>query len=130
MKGFATNIEKDTLENSYFREVLYTDKNTQLVLMTLQPHEDIGLEKHNVSQFFRIESGIGRFIIDGNEYKIKSGSGVVVPANAKHNVINSGKTPLKLYSLYSPPKHKDKTIHKTKKDAEKDNEEFDGKTTE
>lgn len=130
MKGYVTDIEKDTIENSYFREVLYTDDNMQLVLMTLRPKEDIGIEKHPVSQFFRIERGIGKVVIDGKEHRVKSGSGIIVPANTKHNIINSGDIPLKLYSIYSPPKHKDKTIHKTKKEAENDKEEFDGKTTE
>ena len=120
-KGFFDNIEKSTLENDNFRKVLYTGKNTQLVLMSLKPKEDIGLETHkDTDQFFRIESGKGKAIIDDKEYVITDGSSVIIPAGAKHNIINSGDSDLKLYSLYSPPHHVDKTIHKTKDDALKD----------
>ena len=132
MKGFTTNIEKDTLENRDFRKVLYTGKHLQLVLMSLKPGEDIGEETHrNVDQFFRFESGTGKCIIDGNEYELKEGTVIVVPAGAKHNIINTGNTkPLKLYTLYGPPNHQDGTIRVTKEDALKNEEKFDGKVSE
>jgi len=129
-KGYVTNIENDTIKNKFFRKVLYTGKNSQLVLMSLKPKEDIGIEVHDVDQFFRIDSGSGNVIINGKNYKIKDGFAFIVPAGAEHNVINTGTEDLKLYSIYSPPNHKDKTIHKTKADAIKDEEIFDGKTTE
>jgi mannose-6-phosphate isomerase-like protein (cupin superfamily) len=130
-KGHSVNIEKETLDNNNFRKVLYTGENTQLVLMALKPGEDIGEEAHkNVDQFFRVEAGNGKAIINGYEYKIKDGSSIVVPAGSKHNFINTGKDELKLYSLYSPPHHKDGIIHKTKKIALEDKEHFDGGTTE
>jgi mannose-6-phosphate isomerase-like protein (cupin superfamily) len=130
-KGFVTNIEKDTVDNNNFRKVLYTGKNSQLVLMSLKPGEDIGEEIHkDTDQFFRIDEGSGKIIINGKEQKIKDGFAVVVPQGAKHNVINTGKEDLKIYTIYSPPHHQDGTIHKTKKDAESDDEHFDGKTTE
>lgn len=132
MKGFKSNIEKDTLENTNFREVVYTGKHLQLVLMTLKGGEDIGEETHqNTDQFFRFESGTGKCIIDETEYLVKNGDAIVVPAGAKHNVINTdSKTELKMYTLYSPPNHKYDTIRATKEDAEKNAEKFDGKTTE
>ena len=132
MKGFTANIEKDTLENKDFRKVLYTGKHLQLVLMSLKPGEDIGEETHrNVDQFFRFESGSGKCIIDGNEYKLKSGTVIVVPAGAKHNIINTGNTKdLKLYTLYGPPNHQDGIVRVTKEDAQKNAEKFDGKITE
>lgn len=131
MKGYAANIEKLTLENENFREVLYTAKNSQLVLMSLKPGEDIGEEIHQLDQFFRCESGQGKAILDGIEHVISDGFVVVVPAGAKHNIINtSTDKPLKLYTLYSPPNHRDGVIHKTKAEAEADEEYFDGKTTE
>jgi len=132
MKGFKSNIEKDTLENKNFRKVLYTGKHLQLVLMTLKPGEDIGAEIHPENdQFFRFESGRGKCIIDGNEYHIKDGDVILVPAGAKHNVINADpKHELKMYTIYGPPNHKDGTIRTTKEDAEKKEEEFDGKTSE
>ena len=131
MKGFKSNIEKDTLENSNFRKVLYTGKHLQLVLMSLKVGEEIGEETHlHNDQFFRFESGIGKCIIDGNEYKVKEGDVIVVPAGAKHNVINAGSIELKMYTLYGPPNHENGTIRKTKADAEKNDEEFDGKTSE
>ena len=120
MKGFHSNIEKSTLENSYFRKVLYTAKHCQLVLMSLLPKEEIGMEVHpDNDQFFRFEKGQGKCIIDGNEYEVTDGDAVVVPAGAKHNIINvSDKEDLKLYTIYSPAHHKDGTIHKTKAEAE------------
>lgn len=130
VKGFVTDIENDSVNNLNFRKVLYTAENCQLVLMTLKPGEDIGEEVHDVDQFFRIESGVGQAIINGNKYSLKDGSVVVIPSGATHNIINTGKKDLKMYTIYSPPHHKDKTIHKTKNDALKDDEEFDGCTTE
>jgi mannose-6-phosphate isomerase-like protein (cupin superfamily) len=132
MKGFNSDIEKDTLGNKNFRKVLYTGKHLQLVLMTLKPGEDIGMETHpGNDQFFRFESGKGKCIIDGNEYKVEDGDVILVPAGAKHNVINADpKSELKMYTIYGPPNHQDGTIRKTKEEAEKNDEEFDGETTE
>ena len=131
MKGFKSNIEKDTLENKNFRKVLYTGKHLQLVLMSLKVGEDIGEEIHTDNdQFFRFESGLGKCVIDGNDYKVKEGDVIIVPAGAKHNVINIGVNELKMYTLYGPPNHQDGTIRKTKEDAEKMDEKFDGKTSE
>lgn len=134
MKGFCSNIEDDTLENENFRKVLYTAKHCQLVLMTLQPNEEIGMEVHQDNdQFFRIEKGMGKCIIDGNEYEIKDGSAIIVPCGAQHNVINVSATDkLKLYTIYSPAHHKDGVVMATKVEAEDpaNEEEFDGKTTE
>ena len=132
MKGFKTNIERDTLKNKNFRKVIYTGANSQLVLMSLKPKEEIGEETHPENdQFLRFEGGTGRVIIDASKYSVKDGDAVVIPAGAKHNVINTSATDeLKIYTIYSPPHHKDGTIHKTKEQAEKDDEEFDGKTTE
>lgn len=131
-KGFCKNIEKDTTENENFRKVLYTSKHSQLVLMSLKPLEEIGAEVHAENdQFFRIEKGHGKVIIDGNEYEIKDGFAVVVPAGSQHNVINISKTEsLELYTIYSPAHHKDGIIRVTKAEAEASEEEFDGKTTE
>jgi mannose-6-phosphate isomerase-like protein (cupin superfamily) len=132
MKGFNTNIENDTRENDNFRKVLYTGKHTQLVLMSLQPGEEIGMETHTDNdQFFRFEKGTGLCIIDDNEYTLADGSVIIVPAGAKHNIINTSSTDmLKLYTLYSPPHHKDGIVRKTKTEAESDGPEFDGVTTE
>ena len=131
MKGYVTNIEKTTKENENFRRVLYTAKNSQLVLMSLKPGEEIGEEVHtDVDQFFRIDAGEGKCVIDGNEYMIKDGFAVVVPAGAKHNVINTSTSDLKLYTIYSPPEHQDGVVRQTKADAEANEEHFDGKTTE
>lgn len=132
MKGFKTNIEKDTLKNKNFRKVIYTGKNSQLVLMSLKPKDEIGMETHPENdQFLRFEGGKGWVEVDGNKYQVKDGDAVVIPAGAKHNVINtSADEELKIYTIYSPPHHKDGIIHKTKEQAEKDDEEFDGKTTE
>jgi mannose-6-phosphate isomerase-like protein (cupin superfamily) len=131
MQGYVTNIERGTLDNDNFRKVLYTSKNSQLVLMSLNPEEEIGEEVHDLDQFFRIESGRGKAVLDGVEHEISDGSAIVVPEGTKHNIINtSPNEPLKLYTLYSPPDHKDGTIHKTKADAESHEEHFDGKTTE
>ncbi|MBU2575856.1 cupin domain-containing protein [Patescibacteria group bacterium] len=130
MKGFYSNIEKDTLENNDFRRVLYTGKHSQLVLMCLQTGEEIGAEVHaDIDQFFRIDKGTGKVIIDDNEYEVSDGDAIIVPAGANHNVINTSEDePLKLYTIYSPPEHKDGTVHASKADAVE--EHFDGKTTE
>ncbi len=132
MKGFCDNIEKETLENTNYRKVLYTGKHCQLVLMSIQPEEEIGMETHTDNdQFFRFESGQGKCIIDGNEYKVQDGFAVVVPAGAKHNIINTSKREeLKLYTIYSPAHHKDQIVRTTKADAEANEAEYDGVTTE
>jgi mannose-6-phosphate isomerase-like protein (cupin superfamily) len=132
MKGFNANIEKETLANSNFRQVLYTGKHSQLVLMSLKPLEEIGMEVHTDNdQFFRFEKGAGKCIIDGNEYDIADGSAIVVPAGAQHNIINVSETDdLKLYTIYSPAHHKDGVVRATKAEAEADSPEFDGVTTE
>lgn len=132
MKGYITNIEKRSLENKYFRQVLYTARNSQLVLMTLKPLEDIGEETHQLDQFIRCEKGKGKAMLNNIETEIGDGFAVVIPAGTKHNIINTSPTdPMYLYTLYSPPHHKDGTIHKTKADAESDEEDyFDDKTTE
>lgn len=130
-KGFKSNIENDTMNNTNFRKVLYTGKNIQLVLMSLKPGEEIGEEIHKDNdQFFRFESGNGKVIINDTEYNIKNGDVVIIPAGSKHNIINTSKEELKIYTIYSPPHHKDKIIRKTKKEAEENKENFDGKTTE
>jgi mannose-6-phosphate isomerase-like protein (cupin superfamily) len=132
MKGFTGNIEKDTIKNNNFRKVLYTGKHCQLVLMSVPPKEELGLEVHlENDQFFRFEQGEGKCIIDGNEYTVGDGVAVIVPAGAKHNVINtSASKELKLYTIYSPAHHKDGIVRKTKKEAEAREAEFDGQTTE
>lgn len=131
-KGYVDNIEKLTLENDNFRKVLYTGAHCQLVLMSLKPSEDIGMEVHDtVDQFFRIEKGNGKVIIDGVEHEISDGSAIIIPAETQHNVINTSTTEfLRLYTLYSPANHKDGTIHITKADAEANEEHFDGVASE
>lgn len=131
MKGYVTNIEKLSLKNENFRKVLYTAKNSQLVVMSIKPNEDIGEEVHQLDQFIRCEKGQGKAILDGVERNFGDGFVVVIPAGTRHNIVNtSSDKALKLYTLYSPPNHRDGVIHKTKADAEKDEEHFDGKTTE
>lgn len=132
MKWFNTNIEKETLANSNFRKVLYTGKTSQLVLMTLPVNTDIGVETHpDNDQFFRFEQGEGKCIVDGNEYIVWDGSALIVPAWAEHNIINTSNTEeLKMYTIYSPPHHKDGIIRSTKQEAEKNEAEFDGVTSE
>ena len=132
MSGYVINIKKASLENEYFRKVLYTAKNSQLVLMSLKPGEEIGAEVHHLDQFIRVEAGEGKAILDGVEHSISDGFAVVVPSGAKHNIINtSTEKQMKLYTVYSPPNHRDGVIHKTKEEATADEEEhFDGKTTE
>lgn len=132
-KGYVGNIEKRSLENSYFRNVVYTAQHCQLVLMSLKPGEDIGEEVHPLDQFLRCEAGEGKAVLNGAEYPVSDGVAVVVPAGARHNIINTSETrPMKLYTLYSPPNHIDGTIHKTKADAlaDEEHDHFDGKTTE
>src|ERR1035437_1349577 len=133
-KGYNANIEKDTLANTNFRKALYTAKHCQLVLMSLKPNEEIGMEVHpDNDQFFRFEKGQGKVIIDGNEHIVSDGFAVVVPAGSQHNVINTSATEdLKLYTIYSPAHHKDGVVRATKAEAEDpaNDEEFDGKTTE
>ena len=128
MKGYISNIEKATLENTDYRRVLYTAKNSQLVLMSIALGDEIGEETHHLDQFLRFEEGEGKVILDGVEHNVSDGFAVVIPQGTKHNVINTGSTHLKLYSIYSPAEHKDGTVHKTKSDERE--EHFDGVTTE
>lgn len=132
MKGFSTNIELETLKNENFRKVLYTGKHSQLVLMSLAPGQEIGEEIHSENdQFFRFESGIGKCVVDGTEYELSDGVAVVVPAGASHNIVNTSESEsLKLYTIYSPAHHKDGIVRTTKEEAEQNDTEFDGKTTE
>jgi mannose-6-phosphate isomerase-like protein (cupin superfamily) len=125
MKGFDLAIE-----NQDFRRVLYTAKNCQLVLMSLKPNEEIGAEVHRLDQFFRVEEGTGEAVLDGVRTAIRAGWAIIVPAGANHNIVNTGDVPLKLYTLYAPPNHRDGVVHRTREEAEADNEQFDGKTTE
>jgi mannose-6-phosphate isomerase-like protein (cupin superfamily) len=129
MDGYITNIEEETLKNDNFRKVLYTDHNTQLVVMSIPAGQDIGEETHGVDQFLRIEQGKGKAVLNGEERAVSDGFSVTVPAGAKHNIVNTGDEPLKLYTLYAPPNHLKDTVHKTKEDAEADEERdhFDGK---
>lgn len=131
-KGYKGNIENLTENNNNFREVLYTGKHSQLVLMSLLPGEDIGLEVHeDTDQFFRFESGSGKVLIDDVEYNVTGGDAVIVPEGAKHNIINTSTSEsLKLYTIYSPAHHRDGVVRVTKDDAQKDSPKFDGKTTE
>ena len=130
MKGFIQNIEEIAEANQDFRQVLYTAKNCQLVVMSLKSKEEIGMEVHKLDQFFRVEEGNGEAILDGVHTAISAGFAVLVPAGTNHNIINTGEGPLKLYTLYAPPNHRDGVVHRTRADAEADREEFDGKTTE
>ncbi|OHA88049.1 MAG: cupin [Candidatus Zambryskibacteria bacterium RIFCSPHIGHO2_01_FULL_43_27] len=118
MKGYVENIEKLSLENEFFRKVLYTDKNLQLVVMSLKLGEDIGEEVHELDQFIRVESGEGKAVLDGVETALSDGSVVIIPTGTRHNIINTGATAMKLYTLYAPPNHPEGTIHKTKAEAE------------
>ncbi|HJX23556.1 MAG TPA: cupin domain-containing protein [Candidatus Bathyarchaeia archaeon] len=132
MKGHIVAIERETRKNSDFRRVLYTGKHSQLVLMSLKPKEEIGEETHDhVDQFFRFESGEGKVIIDGVAHRVKDGTAVIVPAGARHNVVNSSpRSNLRLYTIYSPPEHQDCVVRHTKADALASEEHFDGRTTE
>jgi len=121
MAGYVVNIEEETKKNEYFRRVLYTAGNSQLVVMTLKPGEEIGMEKHdNLDQFIRLEEGEAKVVLDGKETAIEDDWAVVIPAGTWHNVVNTGKGPLQLYTIYSPPQHPHGTIHKTKTKAEAD----------
>ncbi len=128
-KGFITNIEKETLENENFRKVLYTSSYSQLVVMSLKPGEEIGSEVHGLDQFIRIEKGKAKVVLNGNEHELEDDFAVVIPAGVEHNVINiSENETLKLYTIYSPPEHKDGTVHPSKEDAQE--EHFDGTLSE
>ncbi len=128
-KGYHGNIEQLTLANENFRQVLYTAEHLQLVLMTLQPNEEIGLEVHDdTDQFFRFEAGKGTVVIDESEYQVGDGDSVIVPSGSKHNVINTSAEPLKLYTIYAPSHHKDGVVHATRAEAIADEPPFDGTT--
>ena len=124
--GFLSNIEQDTLKNDDYRRVIYTTKKSQLVLMSLEPGVEIGEEVHDLDQFIRFESGEGKVVLNGTEHKVQDGFAMVVPAGTKHNVINTSKKPLKLYTVYSPPNHLKDTVQHTKADEVEDH--FDGET--
>ena len=130
MKGYVQDIESLATRNVEFRRVLYTAKNSQLVLMALKPKEEIGAEVHKLDQFFRVEEGSCDAVLDGVRTAIRAGFAVLVPAGTNHNIINTGTVPMKLYTVYSPPNHRDGVVHHTRAEAEADNEHFDGKTTE
>ena len=130
MKGYVQNIENAAERNTTFRTVLYTAKNCQLVVMSLKPGEDIGPEVHKLDQFFRIEEGEGKAVLDGIEHRIQPGFAILVPAGTHHNIINGSSGSMKLYTLYAPPNHRDGVVHATKADAEADKEHFDLTTTE
>jgi len=130
MKGFVQDIESLSVKNTDFRRVLYTAKSCQLVIMALKPKEEIGAEVHKLDQFFRVEEGSGEAVLDGVRTVIRAGFAVLVPAGTNHNIINTGSAPLKLYTIYSPPNHRDGVVHHTRAKAEADDEHFDGKTTE
>ena len=129
MKGLVVDIEKETISNENFRKVLFTSNYSQLVLMSLKPQEEIGLEVHGLDQFIKIEQGVGEAILDGKSTPIKQGFAVVVPAGTKHNIINTSQTDMKLYTVYSPPHHKEGIQFKTKEAAQKSDQEFDGETS-
>lgn len=131
VKGYLTDIEEATVKNSLYRQVLFTAKHSQLVLMSLKPGEEIGEEVHDLDQFIRFEAGNGNVVLDGQNHPVQDGVAVVIPAGTRHNVINTSQdTDLKLYSLYSPPEHKVGTMHRTKKDADADHDHhFDGRTS-
>lgn len=130
MKGYVQDIESIATANDDFRRVLYTARNCQLVVMALKPQEEIGAEVHKLDQFFRVEAGSGEAVLDGVRTAIQAGYAVIVPAGARHNIINTGAEALKLYTLYAPPNHRDGVVHATRADAEADTEHFDGKTSE
>jgi len=130
MIGFVKDIEALAVRNDDFRRVLYTAEHCQLVLMALLPNEEIGAEVHGLDQFFRVEEGSGEAVLEGIRTPIQAGFAVVVPAGANHNIINTGSVPLKLYTLYSPPNHRDQVVHHTRAEADADHEHFDGNTTE
>jgi mannose-6-phosphate isomerase-like protein (cupin superfamily) len=130
MKGYVQNIENLAVRNNKFRQVLYTAKSCQLVIMSLRPQEDIGAEVHKVDQFFRVEEGSGEALLNGVRTAIEAGFAIIVPAGTNHNIINTGNVPLKLYTIYAPPNHRDGVVHETRADAEGDKEHFNGQTTE
>lgn len=130
MEGFVNDIAGIAIKNEDFRRVLYTAEHCQLVVMALQPQEDIGSEVHTLDQFLRVEEGSGQSVLDGVRTAIRAGFAVVVPAGVQHNIINTGSGPLKLSTLYAPPNHRDGVVHHTRADAQADNEHFDGTTTE
>jgi mannose-6-phosphate isomerase-like protein (cupin superfamily) len=131
VKGYCDNVERRTIENEDFRRVLYTGRNLQLVLMTLQPAEEIGVEVHaDRDQFFRFEQGEGAVDIDGVENKVGADFAVIVPAGARHNVRNTGSVPLRLYTIYAPPEHLDGLVERSRADALATHEEWDGRSTE
>ena len=130
MKGFVQDIDALALKNNEFRQVLYTAKHCQLVVMSLKPREEIGAKVHKLDQFFRVEEGTGEAVLDDVRTAIGPGFAVVVPAGTNHNIINTGSVPLKVYTLYAPPNHRDGVVHHTRGDAEADDEHYDGKTTE
>jgi mannose-6-phosphate isomerase-like protein (cupin superfamily) len=130
MKGFVQDIERLAGHNESFRKVLYTARSCQLVLMALKPQESIGAEVHRLDQFFRVETGTGEAVLDGVRTQIRAGFAVLVPAGTRHDIINTGAEPMKLYTLYAPPNHRDGVEHQTRADAEADSEHFDGKTSE
>ena len=130
MKGFVQDIERLAVKNDDFRRVLYTAQHCQLVVMALKPREEIGMEVHTLDQFFRVEEGPGEAVLDDVRAAIGAGFAIVVPAGTKHNIINTGTVPMKLYTLYAPPNHRDGVVHHTRHEAEADNEHFNGKTTE
>ena len=130
MKGFVQDIEALATHNDEFRKVLYTAKNCQLVLMALKPQEEIGAEVHTLDQFFRVEEGTGEAVLDGVHTVISAGFALLIPAGTNHNIINTGSVPMKLYTLYAPPNHRDGVVHHIRAEAEMDDEHFDGKTTE
>lgn len=130
MNGFVKDIESIAIENTEFRQVLYTAKHCQLVVMALKPGEEIGAEVHQLDQFFRVEAGTGEAVLDGVRTPIRAGFAILVPAGIKHNIVNTGSAALKLYTLYAPPNHRDQVVHHTRRAAEADHEHFDGRTTE
>lgn len=131
MNGYVANIEQLSLENKNFRKVLYTDKNSQLVLMSLLGKEEIGEEVHDVDQFLRVEAGTGEAILNGQSHALTDGSVIIVPAGTKHNILNTSDKEMKLYTLYMPPHHRDGVIHATKAEGEADTtDEYHGETTE
>jgi len=130
-KGYVVDLESETQNNENFRHVLYTAEHSQLVLMSLAPSEDIGEEVHELDQFLRVEAGEGKAVLNGQEYPLSDGWAVVVPAGVRHNIVNTTESEaMKLYTLYSPPEHKDKVVRKTKAEAESNEEHFDGTTSE
>ena len=130
MNHFLINIEEATSRNEHFRQVLFTASHSQLVLMSLKPGEEIGTETHHLDQFIRVEAGEGTARLRGKDYPLEDGSALVIPAGTEHNIICTGREPLKLYTIYSPPEHKDGIVHRTKQEAEAERDDhFDGKTT-